>query len=589
MQQLPIDIIIPVYNAYEDLQQCVASVLHNTSSTHRIILIDDCSPDDRIADYFEKLAESKDPRLTLLSNESNLGFVGTVNRGMSLGTNDVLLLNSDTIVTSRWLEKIAQCAWSDQRIGTITPFSNNAEICSFPEFCRENPLPPGLDAEGVNRVIESSAIPTYPDIPTAVGFCMYIRRTLLNDIGMFDAVTFRLGYGEENDFCRRAVQGGWRNVLCDDTFIQHVGNSSFDLKKQELATENLQRLLEKHPDYQEVVSAFITRDPIKPIRDLALSQMTLMGERGDRFGILHIMHGSTGGTEQHIQQLMTSEEEKFRHYMLVAVDDIWHLKDANTGSVLNYKFVRQQDQLWAEFLREICASFRINLCHVHHIAHCRPGLLAALGEIDVPYGVSVHDFYFACPTVNLLDAEGIYCGAETARSKCENCLKAQSHFSDIDVGTWRSQHEKLINRANFVIAPSQSAADTFNRYFPRASMQVIPHGFEVLEGDCGELHELTLPDDDKHNVGILGAIGPVKGARMIEYLARRSQERDLPLRWVIVGYMDNQFEQYRSEDTLWLVHGEYEPQQMPALLDHYDIELVVVSFCGTGDLLLYTE
>jgi len=61
---------------------------------------------------------------------------------MALGQNDVVLLNSDTVVTSGWLEKLRRCADSDPRIGTITPFSNNAEICSFPKFCHNNTLPP---------------------------------------------------------------------------------------------------------------------------------------------------------------------------------------------------------------------------------------------------------------------------------------------------------------------------------------------------------------------------------------------------------------------------------------------------------------
>jgi GT2 family glycosyltransferase len=80
-----------------------------------------------------------------------------------------------------------------------------------------------MNAEDVNCAIEAAAVRIYPDIPTGVGFCMFIRRRLLNKIGLFDAVTFRLGYGEENDFCMRALAAGWRNVLCDDTFVQHVG------------------------------------------------------------------------------------------------------------------------------------------------------------------------------------------------------------------------------------------------------------------------------------------------------------------------------------------------------------------------------
>ena len=190
-----IDIIIPVYNAVEDVTRCIDSVRRHSPMHCRIVLIDDCSPDERIAAIFAALQAQADARIMLLKNASNRGFVGTVNRGMSLSKNDVVLLNSDTIVTSGWLAKLQRCAESDRRIGTITPFSNNAEICSFPLFCQNNSLE-GVDIEAVNRAIEMAAAPSYPDIPTAVGFCMFIRRELLDSIGLFDAETFGLGYGE---------------------------------------------------------------------------------------------------------------------------------------------------------------------------------------------------------------------------------------------------------------------------------------------------------------------------------------------------------------------------------------------------------
>lgn len=117
----PIDIIIPVYNAVEDVTRCIDSVRRHSPKHCRIVLIDDCSPDERIAAIFAALQAQADARIMLLKNASNRGFIGTVNRGMSLSKNDVVLLNSDTIVTSGWLAKLQRCADSDRRIGTITP------------------------------------------------------------------------------------------------------------------------------------------------------------------------------------------------------------------------------------------------------------------------------------------------------------------------------------------------------------------------------------------------------------------------------------------------------------------------------------
>ena len=132
IQGRPIDIIIPVYNAYEDLVQCIDSILGTIAGySYRVILINDFSTDDRIPPYLEKVAFEND-NIISLSNEINLGFVKTVNKGMSYSTNDIVLLNSDTIVTQGWLSKITSCAYSSELIATVTPFTNNGTICSVP-------------------------------------------------------------------------------------------------------------------------------------------------------------------------------------------------------------------------------------------------------------------------------------------------------------------------------------------------------------------------------------------------------------------------------------------------------------------------
>lgn len=577
-----IDIIIPVYNAYDDLQRCLDSVLRTVASPCRLILIDDCSPDGRIADYFESLRRAADPRLMLLRNDVNLGFVGTVNRAMALGKNDVVLLNSDTVVTTGWLEKIRRCADSDPRIGTITPFSNNAEICSFPNFCEDNPLPPGMSAEDVNRAMERAAVPLYPDIPTGVGFCMFIRRALLNRIGLFDAETFGLGYGEENDFCMRAVQAGSRNVLCDDTFILHVGSSSFSGKKSALAQENMQRLLAKHPDYLREVMTFIAADSLKPIRDMAYSFLNLQGAPGLRPGVLHVLHGRKGGTENHVRHLMAAGRGRLRQYLLATFDDMWVLEDGNGERLVTYHLKHESDELWGEMLESLCAAFHIDVCHVHHLVGCRLGLLEAFAVLSIPYGFTVHDFYLACPTINLLGPDGDYCGARTDLEHCRQCLAAQPDFAGIDIAAWRVAHGKFLERAAFVIAPSAWAASTLQRYFPQAAVAVIPHG----SGHEGEEHEdtlcsvLLLPDDGKVNVGVLGAIGPVKGARRLEKLIELTRERNLPLRWIVVGYLDRQFQAYQDKDKVLTVHGHYDSRDVGALLDHYRVRMVAFPSAG---------
>ena len=261
----PVDIIIPVYNAAALLQRCLAALDRCTNPKQaRVLVIDDASPDPAIAPLLDAWAAASPLRPRVLRNEVNLGFVGTVNRGFGATRGDALLLNADTEVTPGWLDRMSTALASDPRIATVTPFSNNAEICSWPEFCRATPVPP--DPERVARAFTRAPPPVYPDLPTAVGFCMLIRRAALDALGDFDQATFGRGYGEENDFCLRAAGHGWRNVLADDCYVVHAGGGSFAPLGLKPGGDNLARLLARYPRYNGEVAAFIQADPLAPRR-----------------------------------------------------------------------------------------------------------------------------------------------------------------------------------------------------------------------------------------------------------------------------------------------------------------------------------
>jgi GT2 family glycosyltransferase len=179
---------------------------------------------------------------------------------MRRAAGDVVLLNSDTEVTTGWLQGLQRCLGSDSSIATATPWTNNGEIASLPRFCAANPPP--RDREAVAACIGGAGRPTYPELPTAVGFCMAIARRAIERIGLFDETRFGRGYGEENDFSMRARQAGMRNVLCDDVYVVHLGGRSFGPLGLKPDAGSMQRLLAVHPDYLTRVQAFIEADPL---------------------------------------------------------------------------------------------------------------------------------------------------------------------------------------------------------------------------------------------------------------------------------------------------------------------------------------
>ena len=580
MTAAPIDIVVPVYNAAADLRRCIDSVLACTSGDYRLLLIDDASTDASVQSYFAELKARCLPQLTLLANTTNLGFTLTANRGIECAraTADVVLLNSDTIVTRGWLDKLARCARSDPTIGTITPFSNNAEICSLPRFCADNPWPAMQDTEPMLRALELAAAPTYPDLPTGVGFCFYIRRALLDAIGSFDPV-FGLGYGEENDFCLRAAAAGFRNVLCEDAFVLHSGNSSFGELRAELSRRNTALLLERHPGYLDLVREYIAADPLRPLRSLALTHYRQLATPLP--GALHVIHGHGGGTEYHVRTLITSSDRVFRHHLLIAVGDEWQLEERADDEIRSYSFLRAPGESWRDFLGGLCARFAIDLIHLHNISGCRDGLMQAVAAVGIPYGYTVHDLNFACPTITFLNPAQTYCGAVTDAATCRACLAAQPDLDHVDIESWRAKHRTLLAGAAFVIAPSAWAAAMLRRYFPEHDVVVIPHGSASGMARPDAVREpLPMPDDGRPVVAVLGAIGPDKGARRLERLVELTRAQGLRLRWVLIGYLDRGREPWQSPDGVFTMHGPYDSLVLPELFEQYRVRLVAYPSAG---------
>lgn len=262
-----ITVIVPVFNAFDVLGPCLES-LDRYSPAVPVCLIEDASDDGRVRPLLRSWVAGR-AGARLIELGENRGFVHAANLGARETRGDIVLLNSDTVVTRGWLEALQRCLASDRRIASATPWSNNAEIVSLPGFCENNPVPEQPDRWA--RAVQASATGHYPELPTAVGFCMAVSRQAIDALGLFDEAAFGRGYGEENDFCRRADRAGWRNVLCEDAFVVHRGGESFAPLGLKPGEETMSRLLHKHPDYAQIVADWIQRDPLAEQRQAIVS------------------------------------------------------------------------------------------------------------------------------------------------------------------------------------------------------------------------------------------------------------------------------------------------------------------------------
>ncbi len=220
-----VSIIVVTYNALEHTQRCVDSLLRHTDPRHELIFVDNGSTDGTVP-WLEEFGR-REPRAQVIINGANLGFAGGNNVGLAAAAGDfMLLLNSDTVVTPGWLDRLLRPALEDERVGLVGPVTNNITgVQRLAEVGYDVRTLEGLDAFAADhaRRFEGRA----DQAMWIVGFCLLIRREVVERLGGLDEI-FGQGNYEDTDYCLRTFMSGYRCVVARDCFIHHVGSASFD-------------------------------------------------------------------------------------------------------------------------------------------------------------------------------------------------------------------------------------------------------------------------------------------------------------------------------------------------------------------------
>lgn len=489
-----IDIVIPIYNAYDDLRICLDSVYKYTDlHKNRLILINDNSSDQRIKHY---LKSQQKENVIVFHNEQNKGFSSNINLGMEQSKErDVILLNSDTVVTPKWVEKMVKCAYSDNSIGTVTPLSNNATLCSVPNFCQENILLEDMTIEQAAAIVEECSLEKYPRITVANGFCMLVKREVINIIGKFDAETFGRGYGEENDFCNRAEQMGYIHVMCDNTFIYHSGTKSFISKEKEVYIKEHEQILYKRYPLQMQKNAEHCRDnPNGWVGENIGMHFDLWNGRKN---VLYLLQSdfredakdNVGGTQLHVKHLTYGLRNTMNIFVAARSGEYLWVTAYAKKKEYSFRFYIGEKELFpllhsrelAEIFRTILEGFKIDLVHVHHTITTSLDIYYEADRLGIPVIFTMHDYYYVCPTIKMLDHNQDVCIYKEKNSciQCLNnklCMYQSSHY----LSFWRKKHEEILDMCCKIIVPSKSAKDIFTKFYQKYEhkIQIIEHGMD---------------------------------------------------------------------------------------------------------------
>ena len=563
-----IDLIIPVYNGYRFFDR-LFSTITRTKMKYRMIIIDDKSPDERVFPYLKHFADGKD-NVVLLQNDENLGFVKTVNRGLSMCQNHVALINTDIELPDEWLERLMLPILSDNSIASTTPYTTCGTICSFPDFLKDNKLFLGLSVDEIDSCFKEIE-PSYVSMPTGVGFCMGMNKNTLKDIGFLDAETFGKGYAEENDWCQRAIETGYKNVQVENLFVFHNHGGSFPSEeKKRLIAEHEKLLLQKHPSYNKDIAKFCALDPNKHLRQFV--ELNILQRYKTKHTILALDHALGGGASSYLNKKKNENLAKGYNFIIVRYNTINNLYEAEfyfedktikTYSSIDFGLMNniqyfKCDEIWINELVSYMNLYDV-LKQLSDYSH----------ENNIPIRMLFHDYYAVCPTINLLNNEGKYCGIPNV-SECEKCLSSANMIQALrmeSMAKWRGEWQNFLENCSEIVFFSESTKSIVEKVYGKLdNSKVIPHEIDYIPHV-----NKKVKTSGPLNIGLLGVLSIHKGETIVKDLLKEIQNRNLDINIKLIGYAENIKKGNHFYET-----GTYTRNSIPSLALMNDIDVFLI-------------
>lgn len=418
------DVVVCVRDAPEDVRACLWSLMHGATRPFHLIVVDDGSEPETAA-MLDELAR-REPEIELLRNEGpEHGYTRAANIGLRASTGaHVVLLNSDTVVSPGWLERIVTCAESEEDIGVVGPLSNAATHQSLPAVKASdgwavNELAPWLTVDSMAMLVAGLSDRERPRLPFLNGFCYAIAREALERVGLFDEVRFGSGYCEENDFSVRAQDAGFSLAVADDAYVFHSKSRSYTKAgRDEVARRNYQLFLDKHgaERVDRMLAELGEGAALSGLREAVAAAVgeeeatiaTFRAANADPLSVLFVLHGmsegSGGGVHSIYQEATGLRRLGAPATIAIAAGGMEHARVAYQGA--EDVFVPYEDEL--ELARLAEAADVVVATH-----HTTVGLVSRLheryGGFRPAYYVQDYEPFFAEPgSTQLVEALDSY-------------------------------------------------------------------------------------------------------------------------------------------------------------------------------------
>lgn len=521
---ITVDIILPVYNGLNYLEILLPQIFQYSDLKFKLYITNDASPDPNISTFLTKIKNKYPEKVEIDTNKTNLGFTKTVNLLFQKCANDyIVLLNSDTEVNENWLSRLIFPFLRDEKIATITPMSNCATICSFPNI-GDNDLLENFSPSELNKRLLK--LPSYvEEIPTGVGFCMAIRKKALDETGFFDEKNFPRGYGEEVDLCFRIQKMGYKNILNGSLFIYHKHGGSFSsVEKKKLQFTNQKKIEELYPEFTNRLTSYFESNTFCVHKFICF--LSILKSEGNSV-CLFFDHDLGGGTNVYTRNYQSNNSE------ITYINITFPNPNINPNALIlarikysNLHFQFTLESTSALFRIFDLANFSPNELILNNLVSYS-NLFQLLNDVEnyklnnpsLNIKLLGHDFYPICPNF-LLFNNSEFCNIPENANICRSCIANLSETiepvlisSDFKTHQeWRAKWGSLLHLCNEVTVFSESTKKLYVRTWPKISdkIEIKPH----------KLIGFTKKVKNKKNICILGNIHSVaKGAKIVKDLA----------------------------------------------------------------------
>lgn len=582
----PVTIIVPVYGGKEFLVPLVHGLLETVDPRHRIVFVDDGNPDRSITAFLVALGTSLN-QITVVSKPVNEGYLKAVATGMEMADRlnpdgHVVLLNTDVEVPAGWLERLVGPIERMPHIASTTPLTNAGTICGFPAMPEDNAPFLGAPVQEIDTAFAALADLPPIELPTGVGFCMALNRQVLREIGFFDLEAFGRGYGEEVDWCRRAMRRGFVNVAVPNLYVHHRHGGSFpSAEKQRLIQASGDIIRQRYPEFDAEVQDFIRADPMRPLRAAVavriLANRTQVNGGGQARTALLFDHAGGGGAAVFRAKEVARLQAAGQAVLLVRPVTRPVLGMPDGAFDIELLHGRMAFRFPANDLADLAALagvLPLSEIVINSLVGYRfpSEVMSFVRELRAARGVALrllhHDYFPVCPSLNLIDAEDRFCGVPGS-DRCRTCLPSNPHArrpvgeaggeAALNIAGHRRLWQEFFDLADRHVFFSKSALATMRCAFALRDdrVRIMPH----LVDHVTVAPLPPPPAGPVARVAIIGGINVAKGACIVEGMVRLAERHRLPVLFELFGNIDRPLDSPHFRNN-----GPYEPAQLPRLL-----------------------